>query len=104
MMNTNISLKLPSHRAYLALALPLTISTITTPLLGAADTAIIGHLNNPAYLGGVAVGTLIFKISESIKFRYPLLIFLRNETHSTAKGRRQPFHLDTMYCCSDFLE
>ncbi|WP_376745601.1 MATE family efflux transporter [Paenibacillus sedimenti] len=59
-MNTNISLKLPSHRAYLALALPLTISTITTPLLGAADTAIIGHLNNPAYLGGVAVGTLIF--------------------------------------------
>ena len=62
MMNTNISLKLPSHRAYLALALPLTISTITTPLLGAADTAIIGHLNNPAYLGGVAVGTLIFKI------------------------------------------
>ncbi|MDF2645396.1 MAG: mate efflux family protein [Paenibacillus sp.] len=60
MMNTNISLKLPSHRAYLALALPLTISTITTPLLGAADTAIIGHLNNPAYLGGVAVGSLIF--------------------------------------------
>ncbi|MBB3111384.1 MATE family multidrug resistance protein [Paenibacillus phyllosphaerae] len=42
------------------MALPLTISTITTPLLGAADTAIIGHLNNPAYLGGVAVGTLIF--------------------------------------------
>lgn len=60
MMNMNSSLKLPSHRAYLALALPLTISTITTPLLGAADTAIIGHLNNPAYLGGVAVGTLIF--------------------------------------------
>lgn len=56
--NTNISL--PSHRAYLALAVPLTISTITTPLLGAADTAIIGHLNIPAYLGGVAVGTLIF--------------------------------------------
>ncbi|MFC4099127.1 MATE family efflux transporter [Paenibacillus xanthanilyticus] len=51
---------LPSHRAYLALALPLTLSTITTPLLGAADTAIIGHLNHPAYLGGVAVGTLIF--------------------------------------------
>nr|WP_028611470.1 MATE family efflux transporter [Paenibacillus harenae] len=60
MMNANISLQLPSHRTYLALALPLTISTITTPLLGAADTAIIGHLNNPAYLGGVAVGTLIF--------------------------------------------
>jgi hypothetical protein len=34
-----------------------------------------------------------FEISESIKFRYPLLIFLRNETHRAAKGRRQPFHL-----------
>ncbi|CAM4421156.1 MATE family efflux transporter [Paenibacillus tarimensis] len=60
MINTNRSSQLPSHRAYLALALPLTISNITTPLLGAADTAIIGHLNNPAYLGGIAVGTLIF--------------------------------------------
>lgn len=60
MMAMNKSLPFPSHRAYLALALPLTISTITTPLLGAADTAIIGQLNNPAYLGGVAVGTLIF--------------------------------------------
>lgn len=60
MMTATKSLHFPSHRAYLALALPLTISTLTTPLLGAADTAIIGHLNNQAYLGGVAVGTLIF--------------------------------------------
>ncbi|MGS5020162.1 MATE family efflux transporter [Paenibacillus sp. JJ1683] len=51
---------LPSHRAYLALAIPLIISTITTPLLGAVDTAVIGHLSHSAYLGGVAVGTLIF--------------------------------------------
>lgn len=51
---------LPSHRAYLALAVPLIISTITTPLLGAVDTAVIGHLSHSAYLGGVAVGTLIF--------------------------------------------
>ncbi|MBE0343487.1 MATE family efflux transporter, partial [Paenibacillus sp. 28ISP30-2] len=47
---------LPSHRAYLALAIPLIISTITTPLLGAVDTAVIGHLSHSAYLGGVAVG------------------------------------------------
>ncbi|MEH7491437.1 MATE family efflux transporter [Neobacillus niacini] len=49
-----------NHRAYLALAIPLTISTMTTPLLGAVDTAVVGQLPNPAYIGGVAVGTLIF--------------------------------------------
>ncbi|WP_078412885.1 MATE family efflux transporter [Priestia abyssalis] len=49
-----------NHRAYLALAIPLTLSTMTTPLLGAVDTAVVGQLPDPAYIGGVAVGTLIF--------------------------------------------
>ncbi|RBW68415.1 MATE family efflux transporter [Bacillus taeanensis] len=49
-----------NHRAYLALAIPLTISTLTTPLLGAVDTAVVGQLPDPAYIGGVAVGALIF--------------------------------------------
>lgn len=33
---------------------------MTTPLLGAVDTAVVGQLPDPAYIGGVAVGTLIF--------------------------------------------
>ncbi|MBM7694308.1 MATE family multidrug resistance protein [Peribacillus deserti] len=49
-----------NHRAYLTLAIPLTISTMTTPLLGAVDTAVVGQLPDPAYIGGVALGTLIF--------------------------------------------
>lgn len=49
-----------NHRTYLALAIPLTISTITTPLLGAVDTAVVGQLPNPAYIGSVAIGTVIF--------------------------------------------
>lgn len=49
-----------NHRTYLSLAIPLTISTMTTPLLGAVDTAMVGRLDNPAMIGGVAVGTLIF--------------------------------------------
>ncbi|MGG0031991.1 MATE family efflux transporter [Priestia megaterium] len=49
-----------NHRTYLTLAIPLTISTMTTPLLGAVDTAVIGQLSAPAYIAGVAVGTLIF--------------------------------------------
>lgn len=49
-----------NHKTYLQLALPLTLSTMTTPILGAVDTAVVGQLSNPAYLGGIAVGTLIF--------------------------------------------
>ncbi|MGX1375218.1 MATE family multidrug resistance protein [Priestia megaterium] len=49
-----------NHRTYLTLAIPLTISTMTTPLLGAVDTAVVGQLSAPAYIAGVAVGILIF--------------------------------------------
>jgi MATE family multidrug resistance protein len=30
------------------------------PLLGAVDTAVMGHLPDPAYIGGVAIGGLVF--------------------------------------------
>ncbi len=49
-----------THRSYLYIAIPLIVSTITTPLLGVVDTAIVGQLSDPAYIGGVAVGTTIF--------------------------------------------
>lgn len=40
--------------------MPMIISNISVPLLGAVDTAVMGHLPDPAYLGAVAVGALIF--------------------------------------------
>ncbi len=49
-----------NHRSYLTLAIPLTLSTITTPLLGAVDTAVVGNLPNPSFLAAVAIGTVIF--------------------------------------------
>lgn len=49
-----------THKSYLAIAIPLTISTITTPMLGAVDTAVVGQLPNPDYIGGVAIGSMIF--------------------------------------------
>ncbi|MCM3168491.1 MATE family efflux transporter [Peribacillus frigoritolerans] len=67
-----------NHRSYLALAIPLTISTITTPLIGAVDTAVVGQLPNPAYLGGVAIGTVIFNTL------YWLFGFLRVSTSGFA--------------------
>ncbi|KIL49300.1 MATE family efflux transporter [Jeotgalibacillus soli] len=49
-----------NHKAYLALAIPLIFSTITTPLLGAVDTAVVGQLPDPANIAAVAIGSMIF--------------------------------------------
>ncbi|MEM8498385.1 MAG: MATE family efflux transporter [Pseudomonadota bacterium] len=43
------------HRIW-ALAWPLMLSNISIPLLGIVDTAILGHLDSPTYLGAVSVG------------------------------------------------
>ncbi len=43
------------HRRVWALAGPIMISNVSTPLLGAVDTAVVGRLPDAAYVGGVAV-------------------------------------------------
>lgn len=48
------------HRRVLMLAAPIILSNLSIPLLGAVDTAVMGHLPDPAYIGGVAIGALIF--------------------------------------------
>ena len=42
------------------LVIPIVLSNLSTPLIGAVDTAVIGRLPDPAYIGGVAIGALIF--------------------------------------------
>ncbi|MGB9096381.1 MATE family efflux transporter DinF [Erwinia sp.] len=64
----------PSDNQLWRLALPMILSNITVPLLGLVDTAVIGHLDSPAYLGGVAVGT------TATSFLFMLLLFLRMST------------------------
>lgn len=45
-----------------AIALPMTLAYISTPLLGIVDTGVVGQLDNPALLGGFAVGAILFDI------------------------------------------
>ena len=47
-------------RRVLSLTLPIILSNATVPLLGAVDTAVVGHLDSPHYIGAVAIGALIF--------------------------------------------
>ncbi len=36
------------------------LSNVSTPLLGAVDTAVVGQIADPAYIGAVALGSLVF--------------------------------------------
>ncbi len=73
MTNTTLSEQLDStvaeswlspriHRQVWRLAWPMILSNITVPLLGLVDTAVIGHLPDPRYLGAVAVSASLFSV------------------------------------------
>ena len=50
-----------SHNTHLLrLAGPLILSNLTIALQGMVDTAVVGHLETPAYIGAVAVASVIF--------------------------------------------
>ncbi len=42
------------------LAGPIIVSNLSVPMLGLVDTAVMGHLPEARYLGGVAVGAMVF--------------------------------------------
>ncbi|HDG1671543.1 TPA: MATE family efflux transporter DinF [Kluyvera cryocrescens] len=69
-----MSLLTSADKALWRLALPMIFSNITVPLLGLVDTAVIGHLDSPVYLGGVAIG------ATATSFLFMLLLFLRMST------------------------
>jgi putative MATE family efflux protein len=48
-----------THRTVFAIAAPMTLAYLTTPLLGLVDTAVAGRLGDPALIGGLAVGAVI---------------------------------------------
>lgn len=49
-----------THRRVVAIALPMTVAHLTTPLLGIVDTAVVGRLGSAALIGGVALGAVVF--------------------------------------------
>ncbi|WP_312347266.1 MATE family efflux transporter DinF [Leclercia sp.] len=85
-----MSLLTASDKALWRLALPMIVSNISVPLLGLVDTAVIGHLDSPVYLGGVAIG------ATATSFLFMLLLFLRMSTTgltAQAYGAKDPLRL-----------
>ena len=51
-----------SPRDVLDVALPMILANVSVPLVGLADSAAVGHLDQPYSLAGVAVGATIFSV------------------------------------------
>lgn len=49
-----------THRSVLAVAVPIMLSNVSEPLIGVVNTAVIGQLKEPYYIGAIAVGALVF--------------------------------------------
>lgn len=50
------------HRRVWALAFPIILANLSVPLVGMVDTAVVGHLPDPRYIGAVALGSVVFNL------------------------------------------
>lgn len=51
-----------TNKMIIAIAAPMTLAFMTTPLLGIVDTTVVGRLGDAAMIGGLAVGAVIFDL------------------------------------------
>lgn len=76
-----------NNRMVLAIAVPMTLAFLTTPLLGLVDTAVVGRLGDAALLGGLAIAAILFDLV------FTTFNFLRSATTglvAQAMGRDDP--------------
>lgn len=50
------------NRPILRLAIPSVLAAVSVPLIGLADTAMVGHLSEVAFLGAVATASILFDV------------------------------------------
>ena len=49
-----------TDKEYLGITVPFMLSTMTQPLMGAVNTALMGQLSDPKYIAAVALGAILF--------------------------------------------
>lgn len=76
-----------THATILSLAVPIILSNMTTPLVGAVDTAVVGQLGVPALVGGVAIGATVFSL---LFWTFGFLRLGTSGMTAQAFGRRDP--------------
>lgn len=80
-----------THRRVLTLAVPMTLSQLTTPLLGFVGTTAIGRLGDPALLGAMALGGVVFGF---VFWTFGALRMATTGLTAQAIGRRDPAESD----------
>ena len=85
--------RLPANRNVWRIAAPMILSNISVPLLGMVDTGVTGHLDSPAFLGAVAIGSTIFGVV------YTGVNFLRMGTTGIAAQRYGARDYDGLRTC-----
>ena len=77
----------PLDKEILHIAIPAIVTNITVPLLGLVDLSIVGHMGDAAYIGSIAVGTMIFNV---ICWLFGFLRMGTSGLTSQAFGRHRP--------------
>jgi multidrug resistance protein, MATE family len=83
-----------NHRSVLAIAVPMTLGFVTTPLLGLTDTAVVGQSGEAAQLAGLAIAAALFDLL------FASLNFLRASTTALvaqAQGRGESSELFAVF-------
>lgn len=83
-----------SHRSVLAIAVPMTLGFVTTPLLGLTDTAVVGRSGSAEALAGLAIAAALFDLL------FASLNFLRASTTALvaqAQGRGETDELFAVF-------
>jgi MATE family multidrug resistance protein len=80
-----------SGRRVLALALPMTLANVTTPMLGFVGATVIGRLGDAAALGAIALGAVIF---DAIFWSFGALRMATAGLTAQAVGARDAAEID----------
>ena len=80
--------------------MPIILSNATVPLLGAVDTAVVGHLDSPHYIGAVAVGALIFSY---VFWGFGFLRMATTGLAAQAHGRRDANGVRAVFARAAFI-
>ena len=84
-----------TYRRVAALAGPIILSNLSVPLVGAVDTAVVGHLSDPVYIGAVALGAVIFSL---IFWGFGFLRMSTSGLVAQSLGRGDPQEVRAILC------
>jgi len=76
------------------LAGPIMIANLSVPMMGIVDTAVMGHLPDPAYVAAVAIGSVIFAY---VFWGFGFLRMSTTGLTAQAVGREDPVEIRAVY-------